>query len=131
MAAKRHHSKHHGNMTMGEEMGMRKEIHNGHDTKGFQWAEYYAGVDPRRRMEMMDSGMINEAWDRQFLERWAGQDKQGLLSYSDTETYRDAGQGGFEIRTFISIAAATKGGKGSVIFYAPIPIFAEKKISPS
>ena len=41
-------------------MGMRKEIHNGHDTKGFQWAEYYAGVDPRRRMEMMDSGMINE-----------------------------------------------------------------------
>lgn len=60
MAAKRHHAKHHGNMTQGEEMGMRKELHRGMDSKGFQWAEYYAGVDPRRRMEMVDSGMINE-----------------------------------------------------------------------
>jgi 2,3-dihydroxyphenylpropionate 1,2-dioxygenase len=70
-----------------------------------------------------DSGMINEAWDRKFLEHWAGQDKQGLLSYSDTETYRDAGQGGFEIRTFIAAAAAAR-GRGMVHFYAPIPIFA-------
>jgi 2,3-dihydroxyphenylpropionate 1,2-dioxygenase len=70
-----------------------------------------------------DSGMINEAWDRQFLDRWAGQDKHGLLSYSDKETYRDAGQGGFEIRTFIAAAAAAR-GRGTVHFYAPIPIFA-------
>lgn len=70
-----------------------------------------------------DSGMINEAWDREFLDRWAGQDREAMLSYSDEAIYRDAGQGGFEIRTFIAAAAAA-GGRGQVHFYAPIPIFA-------
>ena len=45
-----------------------------------------------------------------------------MLSYSDEATYREAGQGGFEIRTFISVAAAARGA-GEVHFYAPIPIF--------
>lgn len=70
-----------------------------------------------------DSGMINEAWDKEFLERWARQDKEAMLSYTDAETYRDGGQGGFEIRTFIATAAAA-GGKGKIDFFAPIPIFA-------
>lgn len=70
-----------------------------------------------------DSGKINEAWDRDFLDRWARQDREVLLSYTDAETYRDAGQGGFEIRTFIAAAAAAR-GKGEVLFYTPIPIFA-------
>jgi aromatic ring-opening dioxygenase catalytic subunit (LigB family) len=70
-----------------------------------------------------DSGKINEAWDRELLDRWQRNDKAALLSYSDRETYRDAGQGGFEIRTFISVAAAAR-GLGSVQHYAPIPIFA-------
>ncbi|MGP0061864.1 MAG: hypothetical protein ACLPID_21580 [Beijerinckiaceae bacterium] len=71
-----------------------------------------------------DSGKINEAWDRDFLDRWSRNDKAALLAYKDTEIYRDAGQGGFEIRTFISVAAAAKGGHGNVWFYEPIPIFA-------
>lgn len=70
-----------------------------------------------------DSGKINEAWDREFLDRWVRNDKQAMLSYGDEQTYRDAGQGGFEIRTFISIAAAAN-GKGNLQHYAPIPIFA-------
>jgi aromatic ring-opening dioxygenase catalytic subunit (LigB family) len=70
-----------------------------------------------------DSGKINEAWDREFMQRWSANDKQALLSYTNTETYRDAGQGGFEIRTFIALAAAA-GGRGSVQFCKPIPIFA-------
>jgi len=70
-----------------------------------------------------DSGKINEAWDRELLDRWVRNDKRALLSYNDIETYRDAGQGGFEIRTFISIAAAAK-GQGHLQHYAPIPIFA-------
>ena len=56
-----------------------------------------------------DSGKINEAWDREFLERWQANDRQALVSYSDEATYRDAGQGGFEIRTFIAVAAAAQG----------------------
>ena len=69
-----------------------------------------------------DSGKINEPWDREFLDRWARQDKAAMLSYSDEATYRDAGQGGFEIRTFIAAAAAAR-GRGELRFYAPIPIF--------
>jgi 2,3-dihydroxyphenylpropionate 1,2-dioxygenase len=70
-----------------------------------------------------DSGKINEPWDRDFLDRWARNDRGALTAYSDADTYREAGQGGFEIRTFISVAAAAR-GKGEVWFYAPIPIFA-------
>lgn len=69
-----------------------------------------------------DSGKINEAWDREFLRRWAAGDRAALLDYTDEATYRDAGQGGFEIRTFIAAAAAAR-GKGEIGFYAPIPIF--------
>jgi 2,3-dihydroxyphenylpropionate 1,2-dioxygenase len=71
-----------------------------------------------------DSGKINEAWDRKFLERLMQNDRDALLSYKDEDTYRDAGQGGFEIRTFIAIAAAA-GGPGELQFYtAELPIFA-------
>ena len=70
-----------------------------------------------------DSGRIDEAWDRDFLDRWSRNDREAMLSYTDTETYHNAGQGGFEIRTFIAAAAAA-GGPGTIQFYAPIPIFA-------
>ncbi len=71
-----------------------------------------------------DSGTINEAWDRQFLERFLANDRAALISYTDEETLRDAGQGGFEIRTFLTVAGATEGATGELLFYAPIPIFA-------
>ena len=71
-----------------------------------------------------DSGKINEDWDRQFLGQLMAQDKEALLSYSDEETYAHAGQGGFEIRTYIAAAAAA-GGPGELQFYtAELPIFA-------
>ena len=70
-----------------------------------------------------DSGKINEAWDRQFLDRLVNQDKTALLSYTDEQTYAEAGQGGFEIRTFIAAAAAA-GGAARIDFYEPIPLFA-------
>ena len=70
-----------------------------------------------------DSGKINEAWDRDFLDRFVNHRRDEMLSYSDEETYADGGQGGFEIRTFISVAAAAGTG-GEVWYYEPIPIFA-------
>ena len=71
-----------------------------------------------------DSGKINEVWDRQFLDQLMRQDKASLLSYSDEETYAQAGQGGFEIRTYLAAAAAA-GGPGDLQFYtAELPIFA-------
>jgi 2,3-dihydroxyphenylpropionate 1,2-dioxygenase len=71
-----------------------------------------------------DSGTINEAWDREFLARFLANRRDELVAYTDEETLRDAGQGGFEIRTFLTVAGATEGAKGELLFYAPIPIFA-------
>jgi hypothetical protein len=51
-------------------------------------------------------------------------DRDALLSYTDAEIYKNGGQGGFEIRTFIAAAAAAKGAKGTIDFCEPIPIFA-------
>ncbi len=71
-----------------------------------------------------DSGKINEPWDREFLRQLMSQDREALLGYDDVQTYADAGQGGFEIRTYIAAAAAA-GGKGNLQFYtAELPIFA-------
>lgn len=50
--------------------------------------------------------------------------KKLLESRPTDETWREAGQGGFEIRTFIAVAGATAGYTGELWFYAPIPIFA-------
>ena len=71
-----------------------------------------------------DSGKINEAWDRDFLERWCRNDRAELLDYDDLTIYAEGGQGGFEIRTFIAISAASNGAAGTVHLYQPIPIFA-------
>jgi 2,3-dihydroxyphenylpropionate 1,2-dioxygenase len=71
-----------------------------------------------------NSGKINEEWDREFLRRWSRNDRAALTSYSDEETLRDAGQGGFEIRTLVAVAGACEGRLGEVWFCEPIPIFA-------
>ena len=71
-----------------------------------------------------DSGRINEAWDRRFLDHFINNRRDELLAYTDADTYRDAGQGGFEIRTFIAVAGAAEGATGELWYYAPIPIFA-------
>ncbi|NUQ18877.1 MAG: extradiol ring-cleavage dioxygenase [Sphingomonas sp.] len=71
-----------------------------------------------------NSGKINVEWDREFLRRWAINDRTALTSYSDEETLRDAGQGGFEIRTLVAVAGACEGSMGDVLFCEPIPIFA-------
>ena len=70
-----------------------------------------------------DSGKVNEAWDREVMQRWCANDREGMLSYTDEATYRDAGQGGFEIRTFITVAAAAR-GRGEIFHMKAIPIFA-------
>ncbi len=71
-----------------------------------------------------DSGKINFAWDQEFMSRFKRNDKDAMLSYSDAEVYRDAGQGGYEIRTLIATAAAAKGAQAEVHFFEPIPVFA-------
>ncbi|MGH7073651.1 MAG: hypothetical protein ACREFD_05535, partial [Stellaceae bacterium] len=71
-----------------------------------------------------NSGKINEEWDRDFLARWAAGDKAAMLAYSDTDTYRDAGQGGFEIRTFIAVAGLAPEAAGEIWHYDAISPYA-------
>lgn len=71
-----------------------------------------------------DSGTINTTWDNDFLDRWQRNDRDALLDYTDDETYRQGGQGGYEIRTFIAAAGAARGSHGEVWCYEPIPAFA-------
>lgn len=71
-----------------------------------------------------DSGVINEVWDKDFLDKFIGNRREELIAYTDEETFKHGGQGGFEIRTYIAVAGATEGATGHLLFYAPIPIFA-------
>ena len=71
-----------------------------------------------------DSGKINVEWDLDFMDRWCRNDRDALLDYDDLTVYADAGQGGFEIRTFLAVSAAAGGAQGTVHFCEPIPIFA-------
>jgi 2,3-dihydroxyphenylpropionate 1,2-dioxygenase len=71
-----------------------------------------------------DSGRINEAWDREFLDRFVANRRDELIAYTDADIYRDGGQGGFEIRTFVAVAGATEGATGEVWLYRPVPAFA-------
>jgi len=70
-----------------------------------------------------DSGKINEPWDREFLQHFLSNDREALLAYRDEDTWRDAGQGGLEIRTFVALAGTAEGATGELWFYAPIAIF--------
>ncbi len=61
------------------------------------------------------------------MDRWCRNDKAALLdddAYNDLKVYADAGQGGFEIRTYLTVSAAAGGAQGVVHFCEPIPIFA-------
>jgi len=58
------------------------------------------------------------------MDRFKRNDKQAMLSYTDLETYQDAGQGGYEIRTLIATATAARGAVADVHFFESIPIFA-------
>lgn len=49
-------------------------------------------------------------------------DRDELLAYTDADTFRDTGQGRFEIQNLI--AGAMEGTTGEWLCYAPIPIFA-------
>ena len=71
-----------------------------------------------------DSGKINRDWDLDFMDRWCRNDRSALLDYDDLTVYADAGQGGFEIRTFLAVSAAAAGAQGTMHFCEPIPIFA-------
>ncbi|MDH0303297.1 MULTISPECIES: hypothetical protein [unclassified Pseudomonas] len=75
-----------------------------------------------------DSGAINEAWDLEFLRHWVHNDREALLAYSDEAIYREAGQGGYEIRTYIAMSGLADGAPAQVWCYQPIPQYAHAAV---
>ena len=58
------------------------------------------------------------------MDRWCRNDKDALLddeAYNDLKVYADAGQGGFEIRTYLTVSAAAGGAQGVVHFVSRSP----------
>ena len=70
-----------------------------------------------------DSGKINEAWDREFLDRWVRNDRDALLAYDDATIYAEPGRAASR-SAHSSPSQRGRAAPGTVHFYAPIPIFA-------
>ena len=60
-------------------------------------------------------GKINWEWDQDFMAKWCDNDRDALLEYDDLQVYADAGQGGFEIDTFLAVNGSRWGtGHGAL-----------------
>lgn len=66
-----------------------------------------------------ESGQINEAFDRDFLERFESGDPERLTDYT-REEIDEAGNGAHEIRTWL-VAAGAAGTGFDVLVYEPVP----------
>ncbi|MGI8900526.1 MAG: hypothetical protein ACR2HA_06295 [Nocardioides sp.] len=66
-----------------------------------------------------ESGQINEAFDRDFLERLESGDPERLTDYT-REEIDEAGNGAHEIRTWL-VAAGAAGTGFDVLVYEPVP----------
>jgi Catalytic LigB subunit of aromatic ring-opening dioxygenase len=70
---------------------------------------------------MPESGRINRDFDRRFLDAFVGGRIETFLRYPRETLEAEAGPGGHEIRTWITVAAAAGEGHGSVLTYQPVP----------
>lgn len=68
-----------------------------------------------------EAGQINEAFDRDFIERLESGDPERLTDYSREEIDR-AGNGAHEIRTWL-VAAGAAGTGFDVLVYEPVPVW--------
>jgi Catalytic LigB subunit of aromatic ring-opening dioxygenase len=68
---------------------------------------------------MPEAGQINEAFDRDFLDRLGAGDRSRLIDYTD-EQIDAAGNGAHEIRTWL-VAAGAAGRPFETLAYEPVP----------
>ena len=73
---------------------------------------------------MPESGRVNAAWDRRFLENFAERRRSELLAYLNDEISAEAGPGGHEIRAWLAVAGATEGWTGELLCAEPVQAFA-------
>jgi 2,3-dihydroxyphenylpropionate 1,2-dioxygenase len=66
------------------------------------------------------AGKINVDFDRRFLDLLIRGDRRKLADYTHEEIAREAGSGGHEIRTWITLAGALPDWKATVLAYEPV-----------
>lgn len=82
------------------------------------WQEYEV-----RRREIIRAAEpdINEEFDRRFLALLTGGRLAELTGYDNDRVEAEAGNGGQEIRSWLTMAAAIGPSRGTTLAYAPIP----------
>jgi 2,3-dihydroxyphenylpropionate 1,2-dioxygenase len=70
---------------------------------------------------MPESGQIGIDFDRRFLDAFVNGRIESFLRYPKEKLEAEAGPGGQEIRTWITIAGAANGAQGSLLAYQPVP----------
>ena len=70
---------------------------------------------------MPESGHIGIDFDRRFLDAFIGGRVDSFLRYPKEKLEAEAGPGGHEIRTWITVAGAAGDGPGSLLAYQPVP----------
>ena len=73
---------------------------------------------------MPQEGVINEAWDRAFLDDMLAGDVTALAARMNQDILDQAGNGGLEVNAWIVLAAAMPSARGECLFYEPIPQWA-------
>ena len=66
------------------------------------------------------AGKINVEFDNRFLELLTSGDRRKLADYTHEEIAREAGSGGHEIRTWITLAGALPDWKATLLAYEPV-----------
>jgi 2,3-dihydroxyphenylpropionate 1,2-dioxygenase len=70
---------------------------------------------------MPESGQIGIDFDRRFLDAFIGGRIESFLRYPKEKLEAEAGPGGHEIRTWITIAGAAGNAQGALLAYQPVP----------
>jgi protocatechuate 4,5-dioxygenase beta chain/2'-aminobiphenyl-2,3-diol 1,2-dioxygenase large subunit len=75
-------------------------------------------------LAMPGEGRVNAAWDRAFMQTLVEGRGEALAAFTAEGIEAEAGNGGLEVSAWITLAGAVPGAMGEVIYYEPIPAWA-------
>ena len=64
--------------------------------------------------------LLNVAWDKKFLDRFCGGDKEWLRNLTYEEVEEEAGHGGHELLNYVAVSGAMGGKKAKKLLYEPV-----------
>ena len=68
-----------------------------------------------------EQGRVAVAFDEDFIARMIAGRSAELAEYSADHIFRESGNGGLEVVSWLFMAGALPGAKGEKLFYEPIP----------